>query len=479
MNANAGAADFAERRARLNVLRLAGAQALGGANANVVYATGSIIGAQLAPSPGLVTFPISLFVVGMAAGTLPTGSISRRYGRRAAFMAGAMLGVLAGLIGCWAILAGSFALFSFAAFIAGVYSAVVQSYRFAATDGASASFRPRAISWVMAGGLFGGIIGPQLVEWTMNLWLPYLFAASFIGQAAIAALSLVLLWQIDLPKPAASDMRGGRPLMEIVAKPKFIVAALCGVVSYALMNLVMTSAPLAMKMCGLSLTQSNYGIMFHVLGMFGPAFVTGPLIARFGAPRMIAAGLMLTAVATTIDLSGQSVWNFWVGLTLLGFGWNFGFIGASAMVVETHRPEERNKVQSFNDFLIFGVMAAGSFSSGQLLTGFGQSQSPLRRWSSSVCGAAGRARKRPLVLQPEAMLLCAYAERNATGVSSGSIFAVPCERMASRTGSKIFTCISANAADRIRTGGIAARKNIQPRDSSGVRKRWVRNAASQ
>ena len=123
--------------------------------------------------------------------------------------------------------------------------------------------------------------------------------------------------------------------------------------------------------CGLSLTQSNYGITFHVLGMFGPAFVTGPLIARFGAPRMIAAGLMLTAVATTIDLSGQSVWNFWVGLTLLGFGWNFGFIGASAMVVETHRPEERNKVQSFNDFLIFGVMAAGSFSSGQLLTGFG------------------------------------------------------------------------------------------------------------
>ncbi len=362
-----------EARVRANVLRLAAAQALGGANANVVYATGSIIGAQLAPDPAFVTFPISLFVVGMAAGTLPTGAVSRLYGRRAAFLIGTGLGVLAGLLGCWAILAGSFALFSLATFVAGIYSAVVQSYRFAATDGASAAFRPRAIAWVMAGGLFGGIIGPQLVEWTMNLWLPWLFAASYIGQSVIAMLSFAILTRIDVPRPAASDYKAGRPLMEIVATPRFAIAALCGVVSYALMNLVMTSAPLAMKMCGLSLTQSNYAIMWHVLGMFGPSFVTGSLIARFGAPRVVAAGLLLTACAALVDLSGQDAAHFWIGLTLLGFGWNFGFIGASAMVVETHRPEERNKVQSFNDFLVFGTMALGSFSSGQLLTGFGWS----------------------------------------------------------------------------------------------------------
>ncbi len=372
MTSPAANASPEEARIRANVLRLAVAQALGGANATVIYATGAIVGAQLAPAPALITFPVSLFVVGMAAFTLPVGAISQRYGRRAAFMIGTGLGVASGLIACLAILTASFAIFSFSAFVAGLYSAVVQSYRFAATDGASPAFRPKAIAWVMAGGLFGGIIGPMLVQSTMSLWLPYLFAASYIGQAALAALSLVLLTRIDLPKPAAAGaVKTGRPLMEIAASPKFIIAAICGTVSYALMNLVMTSAPLAMQMCGLSLTQSNYGIMWHVLGMFGPSFVTGSLIARFGAPRIVAAGLGLTAMAAAVDLSGQSVWHFWAGLTLVGFGWNFGFIGASAMVVETHRPEERNKVQSFNDFLVFGTMAVGSFSSGHLLSSYG------------------------------------------------------------------------------------------------------------
>ena len=362
---------FDDRRARANVLRLAVAQALSGANAVVIYATGAIVGAQLAPDPVLITAPISLFVVGMALATLPTGYVSRVYGRRTAFMWGTGCGVVAGLIGSYAILAGSFALFCVSTFCAGFYGAVAQSFRFAATDGASPAFRPRALSWVMAGGLFSAIIGPQLVEHTMNLWQPYLFAVSYLGQAAVAAISMVFLLGVDAPKPTASELKGGRPLLEIVLTAKFAIAALCGVVSYMLMNLVMTSAPLAMKMCGLSLTQSNYGIQWHVLGMFGPSFFTGPLIARFGAPRVVATGLLLTVLAVSVDLMGQSVWHFWVGLTLLGIGWNFGFIGASAMIVETHRPEERNKVQSFNDFLVFGTMALGSFSSGKLLTSFG------------------------------------------------------------------------------------------------------------
>ncbi len=354
-----------------NIGRLAIAQALGGANANVVYATGAIVGSQLAPDPSLVTFPISLFVVGMASGTLPTGYISRRHGRRAAFLIGATLGVLAGLIGLLAVLRGSFALFCVATFVAGVYSAVVQSFRFAATDGAPPLQRARAISWVMVGGLVGGVIGPQMIQLTMNLWQPYLFAASFIGQSAFALASMGVLAGVDLRKPAAAELASGRPLLEIVATPKFAIAALCGVVSYALMNLVMTSAPLAMRLCGLSLSDSNLGIQWHVLAMFGPSFFTGGLIARFGAGRIVGVGLLLTSAAAVVDLSGQTVWHFWTGLVLLGLGWNFGFVGASAMVVETHRPEERNKVQSFNDFVIFGTMALGSFSSGKLLTSFG------------------------------------------------------------------------------------------------------------
>ena len=354
-----------------NIGRLALAQALGGANANVVYATGAIVGSQLAPDPSLVTFPISLFVVGMACGTLPTGYISRRYGRRAAFLIGTTLGVVAGMIGLAAVLRASFALFCLATFVAGFYSAVVQSFRFAATDGAAPSLRARAISWVMVGGLVGGVIGPQMIQVTMDLWPPYLFAASFIGQSAFAMASMAVLAGVSLPRPAASEIASGRPLLEIVATPKFAIAALCGVVSYALMNLVMTSAPLAMRLCGLSLSDSNLGIQWHVLAMFGPSFFTGGLIARFGAGRIVGVGMLLTCAAAIVDLSGLTVWHFWTGLVLLGLGWNFGFVGASAMVVETHRPEERNKVQSFNDFVIFGTMALGSFSSGKLLTSFG------------------------------------------------------------------------------------------------------------
>jgi predicted MFS family arabinose efflux permease len=252
-----------------------------------------------------------------------------------------------------------------------MYSAVVQSFRFAATDGVAVAFRPRAISWVMAGGLVSGVIGPQMVQFTMNLWVPYLFAASFIGQSVLALLSMAVLVGVDIPKPAITDAKAGRPLLEIVATPKFLIAAFCGVVSYALMNVVMTSAPLAMKMCGLTLSDSTLGIQWHVLAMYGPSFFTGALVSRFGAGRIVTVGLALTTLAALIDLSGVTVWHFWVGLVFLGVGWNFGFVGASAMVVETHAPEERNKVQSFNDFLIFGTMAVGSFSSGQLLTNFG------------------------------------------------------------------------------------------------------------
>jgi len=362
-----------DARARSNVVRLAAAQALTGANAAVIFATGSIVGATLAPSISLATLPISVYVLGIAAGTLPTGAISRAYGRRVAFIIGTGCGTLTGLLGALAILRGSFALFCCATFLGGLYGAVSQSYRFAAADGASAEYRPKAVSWVMAGGVFAGVLGPQLVQWTMDLWPPYLFAFSFVVQAAVALIAMAILAGVDAPKPAPADLHGGRPLLEIVRQPRFIAAAICGIVSYPMMNLVMTSAPLAMKICGLSVSDSNFGIQWHIVSMYGPSFFTGSLIARFGAPKIVAAGLVLEAAGATIGLTGITALHFWATLMVLGLGWNFSFVGASALVLETHRPQERNKVQAFNDFLVFGMMAVGSFSSGQLLANYGWS----------------------------------------------------------------------------------------------------------
>ncbi|HEV7874782.1 MAG TPA: MFS transporter, partial [Enterovirga sp.] len=220
-----------DRRVRRNVLRLAAAQALAGANSAVIFATGAIIGSMLAPRPDLATVPLSVFVVGMASGTLPTGWISRHYGRRAAFLAGTGLGCATGLLAALAILIGSFPLYCIATFLGGLYAAVVQSFRFAAADGASAAFRPRALSWVMAGGVFAGVLGPQLVTWTMGLWPTYLFAASYVAQAVVALIAMAVLAGIDLPRPAAIDLEKGRPLAEIVRQPRFIAAALCGIVA--------------------------------------------------------------------------------------------------------------------------------------------------------------------------------------------------------------------------------------------------------
>ncbi|HEV2566793.1 MAG TPA: MFS transporter [Microvirga sp.] len=354
-----------------DVWRLAIAQALAGANSAVVYATGAIVGSMLAPSQALATLPISIFVVGMAACTLPAGAIARRHGRRAAFLTGTGCGVLTGLLAALATVLGSFWLFCLATFFGGAYAAVVLSFRFAAADCVPPARRPRALSFVMAGGVFAGIIGPQLVTYTMDLWQPYLFAATFLAQASVAAVSALVLLGVQVPMPTAAEMAGGRPLGMILRQPRFIAAVICGIVSYTLMNFIMTAAPLAMRLCGLSQESSNLGLQWHIIAMYAPGFFTGKLITRFGAPRVVAAGLALTAISAAIGLTGVDVAHFWVTLILLGLGWNFGFAGASALVLECHRPEERTRVQSLNDSLVFGTMAVGSFSSGGLLTAYG------------------------------------------------------------------------------------------------------------
>ncbi|MBE7203467.1 MAG: MFS transporter [Parafilimonas terrae] len=354
-----------------NVLRLAIAQALAGANSTVVFATGAVVGNALAPSPVLATLPLSIFVLGMAGCTLPAGVIARRHGRRAAFMAGTGCGVLVGLLSSLAIVTANFWLFCVAMVFGGAYAAVVFSFRFAAADCVPPARRPRALSAVMAGGVFAGVIGPQLVTATMNAWPPYLFAATFLAQAGVAALAALVLSGVRLPAPPPGQAAGGRSMGVILRQPRFVVAVICGAVSYLLMNFLMTAAPLAMRLCGHAQEDANLGLQWHVIAMYGPSFFTGRLITRFGAPRVVAAGLALTGLATLIGLAGIDVAHFWLALVVLGLGWNFGFVGASSMVLECHRPEERTRVQSVNDFIVFGLVALGSFSSGGLLTHYG------------------------------------------------------------------------------------------------------------
>lgn len=361
------AQELSPREQRGNIARLTVAQALAGANSVVVYATGAIVGDLLAPEKALATLPISIFVVGMAACILPAGAVARRHGRRAAFLAGTVCGVLVGLLAALAVVLGSFPLFCLATFFGGAYAAVVLSFRFAAADGVSPARRARALSLVMGGGVVAGVVGPQLVTHTMYLWPAHMFAATFLVQAAVAALSALVLLGVRLPMPSAAQVAQGRPLGMIARQPRFIIAVVCGAVSYMLMNFLMTAAPLAMILCGHSQDNANLGVQWHVIAMYAPSFVTGRLISRFGAGRIVAAGLSLTGLSIAIGLAGLDVANFWLTLVLLGVGWNFGFLGASALVLECHRPEEKTRVQSLNDFIIFGIMAVGSFASGGLL----------------------------------------------------------------------------------------------------------------
>jgi predicted MFS family arabinose efflux permease len=364
-------AHYDDKVARRNAVVLAVAQALAGGNNTVIVATASIIGAVLAPDKGLATLPITAMVMGMWLGTLPVGALARRFGRRFALQTGSLFGILSGLISYTAVMNGQFWLLLIGTFCGGLYAAAHQSYRFAAADTASEAYRPKVVSWVLAGGVFAALIGPQLVIFTKDLLPPHMFAASYLGQSACALLAALVLMFVKVPPLAVKRVEHVRPLGEIVRTPRFLVAVACGVASFAMMNILMTSAPLAMVGCGHSVTDAALGIQWHVLAMYSPSFFTGTLIARFGVERITAIGLVLIALAAGVGISGLTVANFWGGLVLLGFGWNLAFIGATTMVTQCHRPEERNKVQAFNDFLIFGSLGLSSFSSGQLLEYFG------------------------------------------------------------------------------------------------------------
>jgi MFS family permease len=357
--------------ARRNALVLALAQALGGATNVIIYSTASIVGSVIAPNKGLATLPLTCFVLGLWLGTLPVGALARHFGRRVALHVGSAFGIASGLISYAAVMRGNFWLLLLGGFCGGLYASSMLSYRFAAADTASERFRPKVVSWVLAGGVVAAVLGPQIVIFTKDLLTPYIFAASYLGLSACALVGMGVLSFVKVPPVVARRAEHVRPLGEIVRAPRFIVAVACGVASYSMMNLVMTAAPLAMVGCGHSVTDAALGVQWHVLGMYGPSFITGSLIARYGVERITGIGLALIALCAVVGITGLSVAHFWSALILLGVGWNLSFIGATTMVTQCYRPQERTKVQAFNDFLIFGSMAVGSFSSGQLLAYFG------------------------------------------------------------------------------------------------------------
>jgi MFS family permease len=354
--------------ARRNARILAIGQALGGSGSVIIISTGGILGHMLAEDKSLATLPVTCYILGTALSTLPVNLMMRRLGRRAGYMFGAFAGIIAALVCAYAIYHRSFWLFALGTLMVGPYWAQVQSYRFAAADMASERFVAKAISWVLIGGIVSAVIGPQVVIWTKDLFPPLLFFGTFLASAVLAALALLIMAFINIPKPPPpSPEDKTRPLGIIVAQPRFIVAAGCGAVSFAVMSLVMTASPLAMVGCGLSADTAALGIQWHVLAMFAPSFVTGRLIDRFGKEKIVAAGLCSLALSAAVALTGLSVWHFWAALVLLGLGWNFGFIGATAMITDCYYPAEKNKVQGLNDFLVFGLNAIASFSSGLLL----------------------------------------------------------------------------------------------------------------
>lgn len=352
-----------------NLGLLVAAQALGGASPPIIISLGGLVGQQLSSNPSATTLPVSIYQLGLALSTLPAAWLMQRLGRRWAYVLGAVLGIVSGVIAARGIAQSDFLTFCIGTALAGFYAACVQSYRFAAADAVGEThLQAKAISRIMVGGLIAAIIGPQVVIWTRDALPATPFAGSFYSQAALAALALPVLLLLRLPAPNKQAIAGpARPLKEIAATPQFIEAAAAGVVSYGLMAFLMTAAPMAMVGCGHSVGQAALGIQWHVLAMFGPSFFTGRLIGRFGKRKITALGLVLIASSGLLALMGEGLLQFWGSLILLGVGWNFGFIGATAMLTDCYTPAERTKVQALNDFLVFGTVALASFGSGQLL----------------------------------------------------------------------------------------------------------------
>ena len=354
--------------ARRNVFVLVAAQAVLGAQMPAIFTIAGLVGQSLAPNPCWATLPISLMVIGSMLTATPISAFMARYGRRAGFIVGTAGGALGAGIGALGLMQGSFILFLIGAFCSGIYMSAQGFYRFAAADMASDAFRPKAISWVMAGGLLSALVGRELVTLTaQSMAVPFL--ATYLAVIALNVVGVFLFagLEIPVPTPPAPGAARGRSRMELIRTPRIAVAVVVATVSYALMNLVMTSSPLAVVGCGYHINDASNVVTAHVLAMFVPSFFTGHLIARFGVEKIMATGLVILAGAGAVAIAGVQLENFFIALILLGLGWNFGFIGATTMLTGAHAPEERGRMQGLNDLIVFGGVTLASFSSGGLM----------------------------------------------------------------------------------------------------------------
>ena len=354
--------------ARRNVLVLVAAQAILGAQLPMIFTIAGLAGSSLAPNKCWATLPITMMVIGSMLTATPLSALMQRFGRRAGFFFGAAGGAVGAAIGAYGLSTGSFVIFCIGALCSGIYMSANGFYRFAATDTASESFRPKAISWVMAGGLLSAVVGPQLVKVTADaMAVPFLGAYLAVIVLNVAGSALFLALRIPTVAARVAGAPVGRSRSELLGNPTILVAMICATVSYALMNLVMTSSPLAVVGCGFDKGDAADVVTAHVLAMYAPSFFTGHLIARFGTERIIALGLTILAGAGAVAMAGVQLENFFIALILLGLGWNFGFIGATTMLTSAQRPEERGRLQGLNDLVVFGGVTMASFSSGGLM----------------------------------------------------------------------------------------------------------------
>lgn len=354
--------------ARRNVAVLATAQALFHCTQTMAIATTPLAAlAMLGESHAiLATVPIFLAHFGLMCTTLPAALLMGRIGRRPGFSLGATLGILAGLVSFSGVWTQSFPLMCLGGFLQGGAAAFAWHYRFAATDVADANFKAKAISLVMAGGIAAGVLGPQLAKWSVNL-LPYTYAGVYLTAAVSSAIMLLLIQGIQIPTPAKTDTgAGGRPMSVIMRQPAFIAAVTASMIGYAIMTLVMSATPLAMKGCGFDFTDSATVIQVHVLAMFVPSFFTGSLVNRFGVKTIVVAGALIEILCALTNLAGISIWNFAIANLLVGLGWNFCYVGGTTLLTTVYRPEERAKVQGTHDFLVYATTALAAGTSGTL-----------------------------------------------------------------------------------------------------------------
>jgi predicted MFS family arabinose efflux permease len=334
---------------------------------------GGLAGALLADNRALATLPISIMVLTSMLTALPASHFMGRFGRKAGFLLGAAAGAVGGALGARALAIGSFELLLLGAAFTGMYQSTQGFFRFAAADTASPAFKPKAISWVLAGGLLSALIGPEIVRTMSDYFSPIPYAGAYATVIFVNLIGAVVVLLLDIPTPPrrAKGAGSGRPMLDILRQPRTVVAILCAMISYAMMTLVMTSTPLAMVGHGFTSNHAADVVRWHVLAMFAPSFFTGSVIARFGHVPVIAIGLVMLGVCSAIALSGVEIHSFYLALIALGLGWNFGFIGGTSLLATTHTLEEQAKIQGLNDFLVLGLVTVASFGSGALLTLYG------------------------------------------------------------------------------------------------------------